>query len=72
MFCYKSDLLPKTVADCFNTGSASHSQYTRAASNYRAVIAHTNTRKFAVKVAGINVWNNLPAGITNVPLLHLF
>jgi len=72
MFCYKHDLLPKTFADYFNLGSASHSHYTRTASNYRTIFAHTNTRKFSVKVVGPTVWNNLPADITNVPLLHLF
>src|SRR6218665_1368430 len=72
MFCYKHDLLPKTFADYFNTGSASHSHYTRAASKYRTVFAHMNTRKFSVRVAGPTVWNNLPADITNVPFLHSF
>src|SRR6218665_2437526 len=72
MFCYKHDLLPKTFADYFNLGSASHSHYTRTASNYRTIFAHMNTRKFSIKVVGPTVWNNLPADITNVPLLHLF
>ena len=57
MFCYKHDFLPKTFADYFNTGSASHSHYTRAASKYRTVFAHTNTRKFSVRVAE-TVWNS--------------
>src|SRR6218665_469379 len=61
MFCYKNELLSKTFADYFNTGLASHSHYTRAASKYRSVFAHTNTRKFSVKVAGPTVSNNLPA-----------
>ena len=52
MLCYKHDLLPKTFADYFNLCSASHSHYIRAASNYRAILAHTKTRKFYVKVAG--------------------
>src|SRR6218665_310137 len=74
MFCYKHDLLPNTFADYFNLGSVSHSHYTRTASKYRTIFAHTNTRefKFSVKVVGPTVWNNLPADITNVPLLHLF
>jgi len=70
MFCYKHDLLPKTFTDYFNTGSTSHSHYSRAASIYRIVFAHT--RIFSVKVAGPTVWNNLPADIINVPLFHLF
>jgi len=72
MFCYKHDLLPKTFGDYFNLGSASHSHYIRTASNYRTILVHTNTRKFSIKVVGSTVWNNLPADITNVPLLHFF
>ena len=68
MFCYKNDLLPRTLVDYFNTGSDSHSHIT----GQLIIFAHTNARKFSVKVAGPNVWNNLPAEIINVPLFQLF
>jgi len=34
--------LPKTLADYFSLGSANNSHYTRAFSNYRTILAHTN------------------------------
>lgn len=72
MFRYKHDSLPHTFADYFSTGSATHSYSTRTASNYRPIFAHTNTRKFSIKIAGPTVWNNLPPNIQNVSHLLLF
>ena len=72
MFRYRHDLLPQTFTDYFNTGSATHSYSTRTASNYRPIFAHTNTRKFSIKITGPTVWNNLPANIHGVSHLLLF
>jgi len=75
MFCHKHDLIPKTFADYFNTGSASHftiPEQLRSIHIYRTFFDHTNTRKYSVRVAGSTVWNNRPVDTTNVPLLHSF
>ena len=72
MFRYKHGLLPNTFTDYFKTGSATHSYSTRTASNYRPIFAHTNTRKFSIKITGPTVWNNLPADILSASHLLLF
>jgi Reverse transcriptase (RNA-dependent DNA polymerase) len=72
MYRYSHDLLPRTFANYFTTGSVIHSHNTRTASAYRTIFAHTNTRKFSIKIAGPKVWNNLPTSVTSAPLVCLF
>src|SRR6218665_1522869 len=55
--------LPKAFSNYFEVVSEVHSHFTRRVNDYRIDFARTNTRRFSMKIAGPNIWNDLPADI---------
>jgi Reverse transcriptase (RNA-dependent DNA polymerase)/Endonuclease-reverse transcriptase len=72
MYRYDHGLLPPAFSDFFHQGTEIHSHFTRNASSYRPVYAHTNTRLFSIKSAGTTIWNKFPSHIRVASNLLLF
>ena len=63
MFRFNWDQLPKAFPNYFEVVAQVHSHFTRRVNDYRVDFTRTNTRRFSMKIAGPNIWNDLPADI---------
>ena len=59
MHHYTYNTLPNAFDNYFNRASVFHSYHTRNSTQYRIEFAHTNTCIFAIKIAGLSLWNSL-------------
>src|SRR6218665_1154921 len=64
--------LPKAFYNYFEVVSRVHSHFSRRVNDYRVDFARTNTRRFSMKIAGPNIWNDLPADICDASNLYSF
>src|SRR6218665_4043710 len=72
MFRFNRGQLPKAFSSYFEMVSQVHSHFTRRVNDYRVDFARMNTRRFFMKIAGPNIWNDLPADIRSASNLYSF
>jgi len=72
MFRFNWDQLPKAFPNYFEVVAQVHSHFTRRVNDYRVDFTRTNTRRFSTKIAGPNIWNDLPADICGASNLYSF
>jgi len=72
IYRYEHNLLPAIYSHLFLRASEVHSYPTRNSKSYRQPFAHTNTRLFSIRFAGVNVWNSIPLSIRQLPSLYIF
>ena len=58
-FPFNRGQLPKAFSNYSEVVSQVHSHFTRRVNDYRVDFARTNTRRFSMKIAGPNIWNDL-------------
>ena len=72
MFRFNRGQLPKTFSNYFEVVSEVYFHFTRRVKDFRIDFARTNTHRFSMKIAGSNIWNDLPADICGASNLYSF
>ena len=73
MFRFNRGKLPKEFSNYLEVVSQVHSHFTRRVNDYlKNRFSRTNTRGFSMKIAGPNIWNDLPADICGSSNLYCF
>ena len=67
MYRYTKRELPNAFDNYFDLVMDIHSYHIRNPAQYRGEFARTNTRSFAIKIAGPSLWNSLPQVLRDIP-----
>ena len=67
MHRYTNRELPNAFDNYFDLVMDYHSYPIRNPAQYRGEFARTNTRSFAIKIAGPSLWNSLPQVLRDIP-----